>query len=97
MYYHTPKVSPYVEKVQKHRMKIILGYLFITVLSLFLYRPEFMTSDALFWLNESKEMQRTKLIISGDWSFLWIPLTRGSNRSLPSSRIGWSPWTGYVM
>ncbi|WP_345977073.1 MMPL family transporter [Sulfurimonas sp. HSL3-7] len=61
MYYHTPKVSSYVEKVQKHRLKIILGYLFVTVLSLFLYRPEFMTSDALFWLNESKEMQRTKM------------------------------------
>ncbi len=60
MYYHTPKVSSYVEKVQKHRLKIIFSYLFITVLSLFFYRPEFMTSDALFWLNESKEMERTK-------------------------------------
>jgi predicted RND superfamily exporter protein len=59
MYYHTPKVNSYVEKVRKHRFKIILSYLFMTIVSLSLYRPEFVASDALFWLNESKEMQRT--------------------------------------
>ncbi|MCJ7765324.1 MAG: hypothetical protein MUP09_05225, partial [Thiovulaceae bacterium] len=60
MYYNTPKVDSYNQKIQKHRAKIIFGYLFITLLSLFLYRPEFIASDALFWLSESKEIARTK-------------------------------------
>ena len=60
MYYNTPNVTSYIHKIQKHRLKIIFGYLFITMLSLFLYRPEFIASDALFWLSESKEVERTK-------------------------------------
>ena len=60
MYYNTPNVTSYIYKIRKHRLKIIFGYLFITVLSLLLYRPEFIASDTFFWLSESKEAARTK-------------------------------------
>ena len=60
MYYNTPNVTSYIHKIQKHRLKIIFGYLFIAVVSLLLYRPEFIASDAFFWLSESKEVSRTK-------------------------------------
>ncbi|MGB6019621.1 MAG: MMPL family transporter, partial [Sulfurimonadaceae bacterium] len=60
MYYHTPKVNKYVTYVQKYRLAIILSYAFVTLLALFFYRPEFVSSDSSFWLNESKEMQRTQ-------------------------------------
>ena len=60
MYYNTPNVNSYIQKIQKHRVKIIFIYLFTALVSLFLYRPEFIASDALFWLSESKEIERTK-------------------------------------
>ena len=60
MYYHTPKVNDYVTMVQKHRLIIILTYLFLTIGTLFLYRPQFVSSDSSFWLSESHEMQRTQ-------------------------------------
>lgn len=60
MYYHTPKVKNYVEGIQKHRFIIIMAYLLITVITLMFYRPVFVSSDSAFWLNESKEMQRTQ-------------------------------------
>ena len=60
MYYHTPKVNNYVTTIQKYRVLIILSYIVLTVGMLFLYRPEFVSSDSSFWLNESQEMQRTQ-------------------------------------
>ena len=60
MYYHTPKVNDYVNTVKKHRLIIILSYLLLTIGTLFFYRPEFVSSDTSFWLNESQEMQRTQ-------------------------------------
>ena len=60
MYYHTPKVNKYVTYVQKYRLAIVLSYAFLTLFALFCYRPEFVSSDSAFWLNESKEMQRTQ-------------------------------------
>ncbi len=60
MYYHTPKVNKYVTYIQKYRLAIVLSYAFMTLLVLFFYRPEFVASDDSFWLNESKEMQRTQ-------------------------------------
>ena len=60
MYYHTPKVNDYVTMVQKYRLIIILTYLFLTIGTLFLYRPQFVSSDSSFWLSESHEMQRTQ-------------------------------------
>ncbi len=60
MYYHTPKVNNYVTYVQKYRLAIVLAYAFLTLITLFFYRPEFVSSDSTFWLNESKEMQRTQ-------------------------------------
>jgi len=60
MYYHTPKVNNYVNTLQKNRNIIILGYLLLTMITLLFYRPVFVSSDNLFWLNESKEMQRTE-------------------------------------
>ncbi len=60
MYYHTPKVNGYVTFVEKYRLAIILSYIVLTLATLFFYRPEFVNSDTSFWLNESKEMQRTQ-------------------------------------
>jgi len=60
MYYHTPKVNSYVTFVEKYRLGIILSYIVLTIATLFFYRPEFVNSDTSFWLNESKEMQRTQ-------------------------------------
>ena len=60
MYYHTPKVNTYVTLIQKNRLKIIFGYLLLTLITLSLYQPQFVSSDSSFWLNESKEMQRTQ-------------------------------------
>lgn len=60
MYYHTPKVNSYVNFVETYRLGIILSYIVFGLAIFFFYRPEFVSSDSSFWLNESKEMQRTE-------------------------------------
>ena len=60
MYYHTPKVNSYVTTIKKYRLAIIFAYLVLTIGTLFFYRPEFVSSDTSFWLDESQEMQRTQ-------------------------------------
>jgi len=59
MYYHTPKVEKYIEFIKKYRLFIISTYLLLALIALVAYQPKVLSSDALFWLKESKELQRT--------------------------------------
>lgn len=60
MYYHTPNVNRYVDMIVRFRIQLILIYLLLTLLMATLYPPKFLTSDALFWLKGSQELQKTE-------------------------------------
>ena len=59
MYYQTPKVQRYVAFILKNRLAVILTFILIALISLLLYKPHIHSSDAMFWLNDSKEFQKT--------------------------------------
>ena len=59
MYYQTPKVERYVAFILKNRLGIILTFFLISLSSLLLYQPHIHASDAMFWLKDSKEFQKT--------------------------------------
>lgn len=60
MYYNTPNVNKYIYFIQKNRIAIIAFFIALAAVALALYRPQFITSDELFWLQESKEFERTE-------------------------------------
>jgi hypothetical protein len=60
MYYNTPTVNRYIATLKKHRTAVIAVYVMAALAALLFFRPEFVSSDALFWLSESKELQRTE-------------------------------------
>ena len=58
MYYNTPDLRSYVLFVKKHRVAILLFFFFLAAVVLDIYRPKLLTSEAMFWLKESKEFQK---------------------------------------
>lgn len=60
MYYNTPDVNRYIQFIRRYRIGIMSFFIFFAMVALALYRPQFITSDELFWLKESKEFQRTE-------------------------------------
>ncbi len=60
MYYHTPQMKNYLDGVLKYRLSIIVFYFLIVLLMAVAYTPKFLTSDALFWLQESKQLKHTQ-------------------------------------
>ncbi|MCW9025736.1 MAG: hypothetical protein OQJ77_00335 [Thiovulaceae bacterium] len=61
MYYNIPNINKYLEQIIKYRKIIILLFSFLAIVSAFLVQPKFLSSDELFWLNDSHEFQKTKL------------------------------------
>jgi predicted RND superfamily exporter protein len=60
MYYHTPNIIRYVDSIIKFRKSVMLLYLVFITLMVTLYTPRFLSSDALFWLKGSQELQKTE-------------------------------------
>lgn len=60
MYYHTPDVSTYVSRIRKFRLFILIFFIAVSSLASFFLRPELISSDTLYWLDESKELQKTR-------------------------------------
>lgn len=61
MYYNTPNIDRYLEKLLKYRKLIILFFILLTLFSIVFIQPKFLTSDELFWLQDSQEVQKTHL------------------------------------
>ncbi len=53
-------MNRYVDIVLKYRLQIISFYVFFVVLMGILYTPRFLSSDALFWLKDSKQLEQTQ-------------------------------------
>lgn len=60
MYYHTPNINRYVDFVVKFRKPIILFYFLLALVLAAIFQPNFLSSDELFWLKDSKELKKTK-------------------------------------
>jgi len=60
MYYDTPDVNRYVDVIIKYRLQIISFYLLLVVIMGTVYTPRFLSSDALFWLKDSKQLEQTQ-------------------------------------
>ncbi|MDM5272117.1 hypothetical protein PGH07_07990 [Sulfurovum sp. zt1-1] len=60
MYYHTPNINRYVDTIVKFRIPVIMFYVLFVVLMATLFPPKFLSSDALFWLKDSQELQKTQ-------------------------------------
>jgi predicted RND superfamily exporter protein len=59
-YYHTPDMNRYLHTVIKYRLQIISFYiLFVTMMGI-LFTPSFLSSDELFWLKDSKQLEQTR-------------------------------------
>ncbi len=61
MYYHTPDMNRYVDVIIKYRLQIISFYLLLVVIMGTVYTPRFLSSDALFWLKDSKQLEQTQV------------------------------------
>ena len=59
-YYETPQMKVYLDVILKYRLPILVFYTFLVVCMAFMYTPRFLTSDALFWLQESKQLKHTQ-------------------------------------
>lgn len=59
MYYNTPDVRNFERFVLKNRIKIIFITLFLSIIALFMLKPQLVSSEDFFWLKESQEMQKT--------------------------------------
>lgn len=57
-YYHTPDMNRYVDIVIKYRLQIISFYMLLVVMMGTFFTPNFLSSDALFWLNNSKQLEQ---------------------------------------
>jgi len=59
-YYYTPDMNRYVDNILKYRKRIISFYMFLIVIMALLFTPNFLSSDALFWLKDSKQLEQTQ-------------------------------------
>lgn len=53
-------MNRYVDVVLKYRRQIISFYVLFIILMGILYTPRFLSSDALFWLKDSKQLEQTQ-------------------------------------
>ena len=60
MYYHTHNMDKYVDATLKYRLHIISFYVLFVIMMGVLYTPKFLSSDALFWLKDSKQLEQTQ-------------------------------------
>lgn len=60
MYYYTPDMNRYVDIILKYRLLIISFYMLFVVMMGTLFTPSFLSSDALFWLKNSKQLEQTQ-------------------------------------
>ena len=60
MYYQTPDVLSYVNVVVRNRVSILAATLLLALLAVLLYQPKLLSSDAMFWLKDAKELQKTQ-------------------------------------
>ena len=60
MYYITPEMNRYLDTILKYRLPIIGFYLLFVVFMSTLYTPKFLSSDALFWLKNSQQLEQTQ-------------------------------------
>lgn len=60
MYYHTPDTSRYINFIRRFRVAIITLFVLISSLSLYLLKPQLISSDTAFWLSESKQLQKNQ-------------------------------------
>jgi len=61
MYYNIPNINKHLELIIKYRKIIIFMFSFFAIVSAFLVQPKFLSSDELFWLNDSHEFKKTKM------------------------------------
>lgn len=59
MYYNTPNMTSYLRFIKQKRKYVIAFYAILAIVSLFFFKPVFISSDGLLWLDESKEYSRT--------------------------------------
>ena len=60
MYYNTPEMNRYLDVILKYRMPIIAFYLLFVALMGTMYTPKFLSSDALFWLKDSRQLEQVQ-------------------------------------
>ena len=61
MYYNTPNINRYLGKLLKYRKLIILFFSLFTLFSIVFIQPKFLSSDELFWLQDSQELYEAPL------------------------------------
>ena len=57
MYHKTPDLQSYVAFIRKYRVAVLVTFFMIAVAILSVYRPKLLTSEAMFWLKESKQFE----------------------------------------
>ena len=60
MYYHTPDMNRYVDVIIKYRLLIMSFYMLFVIIMGTVFTPRFLSSDALFWLKDSKQLEQTQ-------------------------------------
>lgn len=60
MYYHTPDTSRYIRLIRRFRILILTLFLIISSYALHFLKPELISSDTVFWLSESKQLQKNQ-------------------------------------
>ncbi len=60
MYYHTPDTSRYIKFIRRFRMLIIMVFIAISAFAFNFLKPELITSDTVFWLSESKQLEKNQ-------------------------------------
>ncbi|MDD2781432.1 hypothetical protein [Sulfuricurvum sp.] len=60
MYYHTPDTSRYITVIRRFRVAIITLFILISTSSLYFLKPQMISSDTVFWLSESKQLQKNQ-------------------------------------
>ena len=61
MYYNTPNINRYIEFVLIYRKQIIIFFTLIAIVFMNTLEPKFLSSDELFWLESSKETNKTDI------------------------------------
>jgi predicted RND superfamily exporter protein len=59
-YYYTPNLDQYVNLIIKFRLHIISFYMLFVLIMATIFTPNFLSSDALFWLKDSKQLEQTQ-------------------------------------
>jgi len=60
MYYYTPDVNRYIKFILRYRAYIIFFTFFFTLFMTVMFTPKFLSSDELFWLKDSQQLEQTQ-------------------------------------